>query len=77
MFAARFPAQRFHTPTGSLYRRLLPRLSVVHLETALAVWVRGNLLSASTYGRGETLVQVRVVEKTNEIQKVISYNVVR
>jgi predicted transposase YbfD/YdcC len=95
LLAAHFPAQRFHTPTGSLYRRLLPRLSVVHVEAALALWVRGSLvapadeavafdgktvrgagtaeqaaphlLSASTHHSGETLVQVRVAEKTNEI----------
>jgi predicted transposase YbfD/YdcC len=95
LLAAQFPTQRFHTPTGSLYRRLLPRLSVVHVEAALAVWVRGSLiaaaddavaldgktvrgagtadhaaphlLSAATHRSGETLVQVRVAEKTNEI----------
>ena len=47
LLAAQFPAQRFHTPTGSLYRRLLPRLSVAHLEAALAIWVRGSLTAAS------------------------------
>lgn len=95
LLAAYVPRQRFHTPTGSLYRRLLPRLSVAHLEAALAVWVRGSLaaaaddalaldgktvrgaatagqsaphlLSVSTHTSGETLVQVRVAEKTNEI----------
>ena len=95
LLAAHFPAQRFHTPTGALYRRLLPRLSVAHLEAALAVWVRGSLaaeadeavaldgkavrgagtaeqaaphlLSASTHASGETLVQVRVAEKTTEV----------
>ena len=95
LLAARFPDQRFHTPTGSLYRRLLPRLSVTHLEAALGAWVRGSLtapaddalaldgktvrgagtaaapaphlLSVSTHSTQETLVQVRVAEKTNEI----------
>jgi predicted transposase YbfD/YdcC len=93
LLAAHFPAQRFHTPTGSLYRRLLPRLSVAHLEATLAAWVgasaptdaavaldgktvRGagtagrtapHLLSFSTHDSGETLLQVRVAEKTNEI----------
>ncbi len=94
LLATQFPAQRFHTPTGSLYRRLLPRLSVAHLEAALAAWVRGSLeaaaddalaldgktvrgagtaapaphlLSVSTHTTQETLVQVRVSEKTNEI----------
>lgn len=90
-----FPHQRFHTPTGSLYRRLLPRVSVAHVERALASWVqqtrpvrdreplaldgktvRGartqtqaapHLLSVSTHTTHETLLQVRVDEKTNEI----------
>ncbi len=31
--------RRHLTPTGSLYRRLLPRLSVAHVERALASWV--------------------------------------
>jgi predicted transposase YbfD/YdcC len=83
------------SPTGSLYRRLLPRLSVAHVERALAGWVqqtrpqrdreplagdgkavRGartatqaapHLLSISTHDTHETLVQVRVDDKTNEI----------
>jgi predicted transposase YbfD/YdcC len=95
LLAAHFPAQRFHTPTGSLYRRLLPRLSVAHLEAALAAWVQGSLaagtdealawdgkavrgagvaggtaphlLSVSTHASGETLLQVRVAEKTTEV----------
>jgi predicted transposase YbfD/YdcC len=37
-----FPHQRFHTPSGSLYRRLLPRLSVGHIEAAVAAWVRAT-----------------------------------
>jgi predicted transposase YbfD/YdcC len=37
-----FPHHRFHTPTGSLYRRLLPRLSVAHLECAVAAWGRAS-----------------------------------
>jgi predicted transposase YbfD/YdcC len=95
LLAAHFPQQRFHTPTGSLYRRLLPRLAVVHLEAALAAWVQGSLqaeaddalaldgktargaasagstaphlLSVSTHRSQETVLQVRVDEKTNEI----------
>lgn len=87
--------RRHCTPTGSLYRRLLPRLSVAHVERALAGWVqqtrpprdreplagdgktvRGartaaqaapHLLSLSTHETHETLVQVRVDDKTNEI----------
>lgn len=87
--------RRHLTPTGSLYRRLLPRLSVAHVERALASWVqqtrprrdreavaldgktvRGartdtqaapHLLSVSTHTTQETLVQVRVDDKTNEI----------
>lgn len=95
LLATHFPGQRFHTPTGSLYRRLLPRLSVAHLEAALTIWVSGSgaatadeavaldgktvrgaastggtaphLLSFSTHDTGETLLQVRVDAKTNEI----------
>ncbi len=38
---ARMCGPRRHlTPTGSLYRRLRPRLSVVHMERALASWVQ-------------------------------------
>ncbi len=87
--------RRHLTPTGSLYRRLLPRLSVAHVERVLAAWVqqtrprrdreplaldgkvvRGartdtqaapHLLSVSTHRTQETLVQVRVDDKTNEI----------
>src|SRR5438105_1906733 len=87
--------RRHLTPTGSLYRRLLPQLSVAHVERALASWVqqtrprrdreplacdgkvvRGartdaqaapHLLSISTHTTHETLVQVRVDDKTNEI----------
>jgi predicted transposase YbfD/YdcC len=90
-----FGPRRHLTPTGSLYRRLLPRLSVAHLEAALAAWVQGSLnaepddalaldgktvrgavaagaraphlLSVSTHDSQETLVQVAVEEKTNEI----------
>lgn len=32
--------RRHCTPTGSLYRRLLPRLSVAHVERAVAGWVQ-------------------------------------
>lgn len=83
------------TPSGSLYRRLLPRLSVEHLEWALAAWVRAtragddqepvavdgktvrgagtddqaapHLLAFCTHTTQETLLQVPVGEKTNEI----------
>jgi len=34
-----FGDRRFLTPTGSLYRRLLPRLSAAQLEWALSAWV--------------------------------------
>ena len=37
-----FGPMRFLTPSGSLYRRLLPRLSVERLEWALAAWVRAT-----------------------------------
>lgn len=85
----------FSTPTGSLYRRLLPRLDAQAIEVVLAAWVlssrplmdeeavaldgktvRGastaqqpapHLLSFCTHQSQETLLQVRVSEKTNEI----------
>src|SRR5256714_1668468 len=87
--------RRHLCPTGSLYRRLLPRLSVAHVERALAGWVQQprprrdgeplagdgkavggartetqaapHLLSIPTHQTHETLVQVRVDDKTNEI----------
>jgi len=90
-----FGLRRHLTPTGLLYRRLLPRLSAAHLEAALAAWVRQtrplreresvafdgkvvrgavtitqsapHLLSITTHDTGETLLQVRVDDKTNEI----------
>jgi len=90
-----FGPRRHLTPTGSLYRRLLPRLAAAHVEAALAAWVRQtrplrdhepvafdgkvvrgaititqpapHLLSVSTHDTGETLLQVRVDDKTNEI----------
>jgi predicted transposase YbfD/YdcC len=34
--------RRFLTPTGSLYRRLLPRLSVPHLEGAISAWLQAS-----------------------------------
>ncbi|HLH61356.1 MAG TPA: ISAs1 family transposase [Ktedonobacteraceae bacterium] len=90
-----FGARLFLTPTGSLYRKLLPRLDVQALEEVLGRWiqatlhavadepialdgktVRGartdeqaapHLLSFCTHESQETLFQVRVSEKTNEI----------
>lgn len=90
-----FPEQRHLTPSGALYRRFLPRLSVEHLEWALAGWVRAtrpakdteavaldgkavrgaaapgqpapHLLTVYTHDSQETLIQVRVADKTNEI----------
>ena len=95
LLARHFPHQRFHSPTGALFRWLLPRLSVAELEWALAAWVRTtrpvrdreplafdgkvvrgagtadqpapHMLSVSTHTTQETLVQVRVADKTNEI----------
>ncbi len=95
LLARHFPHQRAHTPTGALYRWLLPRLSVAELEWALASWVRQtrptrdreplaldgkvvrgaltitqpapHLLSVSTHQTHETLIQIRVSDKTNEI----------
>lgn len=91
----RFGPRRHLTPCGSLYRRLLPRLSAEQFEWALAGWVlqtrphldreplavdgktvcgatagtarAPHLLSVSTHTTGETLIQVRVDAKTNEI----------
>src|SRR5947207_15908257 len=37
-----FGPRDFYTPTGSLYRRLLPRLSVGHIELVLAAWVQAT-----------------------------------
>jgi predicted transposase YbfD/YdcC len=90
-----FGPRRHLTPSGSLYRRLLPRLSVDRFEWALAGWLlqtrprkdrepialdgktvcgatsgdnrAPHLLSVSTHSTGETLIQVRVDAKTNEI----------
>src|SRR5437016_11392089 len=90
-----FGLRNFYTPTGSLYRRLLPRLNVEHIELVLAAWVQASrpaqdeeavaldgkavrgagsashkaphLLSFCTHESQETLLQVRVSEKTNEI----------
>jgi len=85
----------FATPTGSLYRRLLPRLDAQAIEVVLAAWVQSSrlqgdeeavaldgktlrgagtaaqpaphLLAFCTHQSQETLLQVRVSEKTNEI----------
>jgi predicted transposase YbfD/YdcC len=40
LLARRYPHARFLTPTGALFRWLLPRLPVAELEWALAGWVR-------------------------------------
>src|SRR3989440_10212696 len=37
-----FGPRDFYTPTGSLYRRLLPRLSVGDIELVLAAWVQAT-----------------------------------
>jgi predicted transposase YbfD/YdcC len=90
-----FGPRRFLTPSSSLYRKLLPRLSAASIEWTLARWVsstrppndteaialdgkvvRGarsrdqaapHLLSVSTHASAETLIQVPVSDKTNEI----------
>lgn len=90
-----FGRRLFLTPSGSLYRKLLPRLDVQTVEQVLGRWiqatlhaapdepialdgktVRGartdeqaapHLLSFCTHESQETLFQVRVSEKTNEI----------
>ena len=95
LLARHFGPRRHLTPTGSLYRRLLPRLAAAHLDAALAAGARQtrplrdrepvaldgtvvrravtitqpapHLLSVSTRETGETLLQVRVDDKTNAI----------
>ncbi len=90
-----FGQRRYLSPTGALYRWLLPQLSISPLETLLSCWVsatldptsqspialdgkvvRGaktadqsapNLLSFRTHEEQETLMQIRVEDKTNEI----------
>jgi predicted transposase YbfD/YdcC len=90
-----FGHRRFLSPTGALYRWLLPQLSIHALETLLSCWVRAtlhpashspialdgkvvrgaktaehaapNLLSFRTHDEQETLLQIRVEDKTNEI----------
>jgi predicted transposase YbfD/YdcC len=90
-----FGPRRHLTPTGSLYRWLLRRLSAGQLEWALASWIQGtrprpdheavaldgkvlcgaaadterapHLLSVTTHQTHETLIQVPVGAKTNEI----------
>lgn len=90
-----FGPRRHLTPSGSLYRWLLPRLSAAHLEWALASWIQATrrrpdheavaldgkvlcgaateaqrapqLLSVITHQTHETLIQVPIGTKTNEI----------
>lgn len=90
-----FGPRRHLTPTGSLYRKLLPRLNAAAVEAMVGLWVQAtlhapadeplvadgkavrgaraaeaaapHLLSVSTMHSQETLLQVRVDEKTNEI----------
>ncbi len=90
-----FGPLRHLTPTGALYRWLLPQLSAEAVEVVVGTWVQAtlhapaeeplvadgktvrgaatadaaapHLLSVSTMHTQETLLQVRVDEKTNEI----------
>jgi predicted transposase YbfD/YdcC len=90
-----FGARLFLTPSGSLYRKLLPRLDTQAIEDVLARWIQAtlqgaedepialdgktlrgaktgeqaapHLLSFCTHESQQTLFQVRVSEKTNEI----------
>jgi predicted transposase YbfD/YdcC len=90
-----FGPRLFLTPSGSLYRWLLPRLDVALVEEVVARWVQAtlqagaddpialdgktvrgarhggepapHLLSFRTHQSQETLSEVRVSEKTNEI----------
>src|SRR6266702_4010814 len=45
LLARLFGPRRFLCPSDSLYRYLLPRLSVEHLEWALADWMRATLVA--------------------------------
>jgi predicted transposase YbfD/YdcC len=94
LLAEVFGPRRHLTPTGSLYRKLLPRLNAAAIEAVVGLWVQAtlhapadeplvadgktvrgaataaaapHLLSVSTMHTQETLLQVRVDEKTNEI----------
>jgi predicted transposase YbfD/YdcC len=90
-----FGPRLFLTPSGSLYRKLLPRLDAQAVEKVLGRWIQAtlhaavdepialdgktlrgarkdeqaapHLLSFWTHESQETLLQVRVSEKTNEI----------
>ncbi len=90
-----FGQRLFLTPSGSLYRKLLPRLDAQAVEEVLGRWIQAtlhaavdepialdgktlrgarkgaqaapHLLSFCTHDSQETLFQVRVSEKTNEI----------
>lgn len=90
-----FGPRLFLTPSGSLYRRLLPHLDAPAVEQVLGTWVQAtlvapadeplaldgktvrgarsgeqtapHLLAFCTHHSQETLWQVRVDEKTNEI----------
>ena len=90
-----FGPRLFLTPSGSLYRRLLPQLDASVLERVLGTWIQTTLVAAAdeplaldgktvrgarsveqvaphllafcTHHSQETLWQVRVDEKTNEI----------
>jgi hypothetical protein len=42
LLARHFGPRPHLTPTGALYRRLLPRLSPAHVEAAIAAWVRAT-----------------------------------
>lgn len=90
-----FGPRLFLTPSGSLYRRLLPQLDALAIERVLGTWIQAtlvapadeplaldgktlrgarsgeqtapHLLAFCTHHSQETLWQVRVDEKTNEI----------
>jgi predicted transposase YbfD/YdcC len=90
-----FGPRRHLTPTGALFRWLLPQLSAAQLEWALASWVQAtrprpdteavaldgkvlrgagsseetapHLLAVTTHRTRETLIEVPVAGKTNEI----------
>jgi hypothetical protein len=43
LLAKRFGPRRFYCPDDSLYRKLLPRLDVAHVEAALFAWIQATL----------------------------------
>src|SRR5438309_1929286 len=55
-----FGPRDFSTPTGSLSRRLLPRLSVGHIEVVLAAWVQASPRRLLDLARGHWSIENRL-----------------